>query len=77
MQSGTSVGKINNRTVRALAYHTAGHELRHIKIIKERYLNLSTEAGILADSSYFAAVFTLGRATAYISFAIRYGSPPW
>ena len=38
---------INIRTVRALAYHLAGHELRHIKIIKERYLNLSTEEGIL------------------------------
>jgi uncharacterized damage-inducible protein DinB len=38
---------INVRTVRALAYHLAGHELRHIKIIKERYLNLSTENGIL------------------------------
>lgn len=38
---------INIRTVRALAYHLAGHELRHIKIIKERYLNLSTENGIL------------------------------
>jgi len=31
---------INVRTVRALAYHLAGHELSHIKIIKERYLNL-------------------------------------
>lgn len=30
---------VNVRTVRALAYHLAGHELRHIKIIKERYLN--------------------------------------
>ncbi|WP_422349849.1 DinB family protein [Flagellimonas sp.] len=29
---------INKRTVRALAYHIAGHELRHINIIKERYL---------------------------------------
>jgi uncharacterized damage-inducible protein DinB len=38
---------INIRTVRALAYHLAGHELRHIKIIKERYLNLSTEEGII------------------------------
>lgn len=26
-------------TVRALAYHIAGHELHHIAIIKERYLN--------------------------------------
>jgi uncharacterized damage-inducible protein DinB len=38
---------INVRTVRALAYHLAGHELRHIRIIKERYLNLSTENGII------------------------------
>ena len=38
---------INVRTVRALAYHIAGHELHHIKIIKERYLNLSTENGVL------------------------------
>lgn len=29
---------INKRTVRALAYHIAGHELRHFNIIKERYL---------------------------------------
>ena len=29
---------INKRTVRALAYHIAGHELRHINIIKEKYL---------------------------------------
>lgn len=32
----------NERTVRAFVYHIAGHELRHIKIIKERYLNMST-----------------------------------
>lgn len=31
---------INKRTVRALAYHIAGHELRHFNIIKERYVNL-------------------------------------
>lgn len=47
LRSGTSVGGINNRTVRALAYHIAGHELRHIKVIKERYLNMSTENGII------------------------------
>ena len=34
-------GSVNERTVRALAYHIAGHELWHIKIIKERYLNLT------------------------------------
>lgn len=28
----------NERTVRALVYHIAGHELHHLKIIKERYL---------------------------------------
>lgn len=28
----------NFRTVRALLYHIAGHELHHIKIIKERYI---------------------------------------
>lgn len=51
MRSGGGIGDdgntINIRTVRALAYHLAGHELRHIKIIKERYLNLSTENGVL------------------------------
>jgi uncharacterized damage-inducible protein DinB len=47
MRSGASVGNINNRTVRALAYHIAGHELRHIKVIKERYLNMSTHDGVL------------------------------
>jgi DinB superfamily len=47
MRSGMAAGNINNRTVRALAYHLAGHELRHIKIIKERYLHLSTEGGII------------------------------
>ncbi len=30
--------RMNLRTVRALAYHIAGHELRHFNIIKERYL---------------------------------------
>ena len=29
---------INERTVRALAYHIAGHELRHFNIIKNQYL---------------------------------------
>ena len=29
---------VNERTVRALAYHIAGHELRHFNIIKERYV---------------------------------------
>jgi uncharacterized damage-inducible protein DinB len=30
---------INKRTVRGLAYHIAGHELRHFNIIKARYLS--------------------------------------
>jgi hypothetical protein len=30
---------VNERTVRGLAYHIVGHELRHFNIIKERYLN--------------------------------------
>jgi uncharacterized damage-inducible protein DinB len=38
---------INIRTVRALAYHIAGHELRHIKTIKERYLNMTTEKYVI------------------------------
>lgn len=38
---------VNVRTVRALAYHITGHELRHVKIIKERYLHLPTEKYIL------------------------------
>lgn len=38
MRSGMSVGNINERTVRGLAYHIAGHELRHFNVIKERYL---------------------------------------
>jgi hypothetical protein len=38
---------INIRTVRALAYHIAGHELRHIKIIKERYLHKIIEGDVL------------------------------
>jgi hypothetical protein len=38
---------INIRTVRALAYHIAGHELRHIKIIKERYLDMVIEGDVI------------------------------
>lgn len=37
-RSGTSTGNTNRRTVRALAYHIAGHEQRHMKVIKDRYL---------------------------------------
>jgi len=34
------MGTADNKkvTVRALAYHIAGHELHHMNIIKERYL---------------------------------------
>lgn len=31
---------VNQRTVRGLAYHIAGHELRHFNLIKERYCGL-------------------------------------
>ncbi len=44
MRSGSGIdidGEIKNqRTVRALVYHIAGHELNHIKVIKERYLGM-------------------------------------
>ena len=36
LRIGTANG--NRASVRALGYHIAGHELHHIKIIKERYL---------------------------------------
>lgn len=36
MRAGVADG--NRATVRALAYHIAGHELRHVNIIRERYL---------------------------------------
>jgi uncharacterized damage-inducible protein DinB len=36
MRSGVADGK--RVTVRALSYHIAGHELRHMNIIRERYL---------------------------------------
>jgi len=43
MRSGAGIDEngnlVNERTVRALAYHIAGHELRHFNIIKERYIN--------------------------------------
>lgn len=38
MRKGTGSTTFHSATVRALAYHIAGHELRHINIIKERYL---------------------------------------
>jgi uncharacterized damage-inducible protein DinB len=36
MRTGVADGQ--RVSVRALAYHIAGHELRHVRIIKERYL---------------------------------------
>ena len=36
LQSGVADGNI--MSVRAAAYHIAGHELRHVNIIRERYL---------------------------------------
>jgi len=38
LRMGHGTGTANDATVRALAYHIAGHELRHFNIIKERYL---------------------------------------
>jgi len=35
---GHGTATANDATVRALAYHIAGHELRHMNTIKERYL---------------------------------------
>jgi hypothetical protein len=35
---GHGTGTANDATVRALAYHIAEHELHHINIIKEKYL---------------------------------------
>lgn len=47
LRSGSGIdtdGEIKNkRTVRAFAYHIAGHELNHIKVIKERYLGMKVE----------------------------------
>lgn len=38
LRKGVGSSTYHSATVRALAYHIAGHELRHINIIKERYL---------------------------------------
>lgn len=38
MRKGIGSTTFHSATVRALAYHIAGHEQRHINIIKERYL---------------------------------------
>lgn len=37
----TGVASGNVMSVRAIAYHIAGHELRHVNIIQERYLSVS------------------------------------
>jgi hypothetical protein len=37
-RKGTGSSTFQAATVRALAYHIAGHELRHFNIIRERYL---------------------------------------
>ncbi|NRB47378.1 MAG: DinB family protein [Saprospiraceae bacterium] len=39
IRGGTADGPENYRSVRALIYHLAGHELRHLNIIKEKYLS--------------------------------------
>ena len=38
MRMGTGSSNYHAATVRALAYHIAGHEQRHINIIEEKYL---------------------------------------
>jgi hypothetical protein len=47
MRKGSMIGDdgkpANERTVRALIYHIAGHELNHIKVIKERYLEIQVD----------------------------------
>lgn len=37
----SGIANKNRATVRALAYHIAGHELHHVNIIKEKYLATS------------------------------------
>ena len=41
-RSGVASGNV--MSVRAAAYHIAGHELRHLKIVKERYLGSFSRA---------------------------------
>jgi len=38
MRIGKGTGTFNNASVRALAYHIAGHEMHHFNLIKELYL---------------------------------------
>jgi uncharacterized damage-inducible protein DinB len=40
MRMGHGTGTFNDATVRALAYHIAGHELHHYNLIREKYLGL-------------------------------------
>jgi uncharacterized damage-inducible protein DinB len=51
MRSGGSLDDhgniINVRTVRAWVYHIAVHELKHIKTIKERYLDIKIDGKII------------------------------
>lgn len=35
---GHGTGSAHDATVRALAYHIAGHELHHLQVVRERYL---------------------------------------
>lgn len=44
LRSGTLTGNSNRRTVRALLYHIAGHELWHLNIIKNKYLRYKNTA---------------------------------
>jgi len=38
MRIGKGTGTFNNASVRALAYHIAGHEMHHFNLIRELYL---------------------------------------
>jgi uncharacterized damage-inducible protein DinB len=38
MRIGKGTGTFNNASVRALAYHIAGHEQHHVNLIKKRYI---------------------------------------
>jgi len=53
LRSGAGIGAdqkvMNRRTVRALVYHIAGHELRHFNVIRERYLGMAVHPSTYAD----------------------------
>jgi len=38
MRIGKGTSTANNASVRALAYHIAGHEQHHINLIKNKYI---------------------------------------